>query len=864
MNGPNPFPRERLSLALAPLPGEALDSWIEAYSRQLIVTSHDFLAFVGLPRTHPERLVTKLLPEELNVLARRTGVEPDVLRAMTLEPFDKITVKLRHQTRGLASPPHWRRHKGSRYCSACLAESGGRWLLSWRSPWSFACTRHSQLLIETCPGCGHRPHPSGRHPAGVTSPAHCTMARGLAQPSGLARNPCNTDLAGPATRPIPSDGRIMKAQHFIDGLVRTQAEGDREEQNRRTSLGELFFLAWRCLATLHDDSVAQPPPVSKVLAEVGGHSLTLLTGLSNESSIDVAVGTALAMTALDNEHPHSDAVVHWIADSHLRKDGAMELQLKLNSWRSACSPAVVARALPVIDTRLLPIDRLRFGTASPTPRIPSAGPDQIERRAAGVPTTLWPSWSMRLMPHAIGGPRGMKTAEFRTGLSALLLSARSRSRTYGDGLALLGNPVPSSFVKSMIGRLDPQYLAPLLYGLSQLADALDTHGSPIDYARRRELAARPDLTIDRHAFDELAAQHGWRQYAVLTFDTIDGYLKAIMTADHVTYWSLRSSREVQKRRTILRFRADPPLRAFLLDQAAGHLNRLGIDEPVLWEPPATWATDVDWPGTDPAAVDEEKFRDCAVNYRKLSDIAEAMGLGIEHIRLYAEITGTITTTQRRGPRKPRPARTPPSATVLRDLYSDKGLSLRQTRAATGCSIDVITRGLQDAGIAIRKRGIHAYYPPVVDREWLHEQHVVRCRGIADIADEVGVTRTTIRATLRRGRIPLRHGTGVPRNFAATTRGLDLPPLVYRAFVGRGSVTRMRQVCALLNHPSLAAAAAEAGTDRQYLRRKLSLVEGATGVRIVQTLSPLELTSAGRTLLQHSLPVIDRFDQSCSS
>ncbi|MGC5343468.1 TniQ family protein [Streptomyces sp. DT24] len=120
---------------------------------------------------------------------------------MTLEPFDKITVNLRHQTRGLASPPHWRRHKGSRYCPTCLAESGGRWLSSWRSPWSFACTRRSRLLIDTCPGCGHRPHPSGRHPAGVRSPARCTMARGLDNQVDWARNPCNTDLIGPATRP---------------------------------------------------------------------------------------------------------------------------------------------------------------------------------------------------------------------------------------------------------------------------------------------------------------------------------------------------------------------------------------------------------------------------------------------------------------------------------------------------------------------------------------------------------------------------------------------------------------------------------------------------------------------------------------
>ncbi|MBT2481318.1 TniQ family protein [Streptomyces sp. ISL-94] len=843
------FSAGRLPYVVEPLQGEALDSWIEAYARQLIVTSREFLMFIGLPGAHLEHMLVKLLPEEAAVLTRRTGVEPEALRAMTLEPFDQITVTVRHTTRGLGSPPSWRRHKGSRYCPTCLAENGGRWQLSWRSPWTFACTQHAQLLVETCEGCGQRPHPAGRHPAGVTNPALCTMARDLARSSKGARLPCHTDLTTAVAQPIPADGEIIRAQHSVDTVIRGRTGRDRDPDQPHPSLDELFFLAWRGLATLHDDNLPIPQTASGLLEEAGGHTLALLTGLSNETATDVAVGTATAMTVLERGHPHSDAVLRWIADSHLRKDGSMEVLLKFNSWRTSCSPATVTRALTVIDSRLRIIDRLRFATTSPTPQPPAAHPELIERRAAAIPATLWPSWSMRLMPHQIGGPRGAKVAEFRAGLSTLLLMVRSTSRVYRDALALLGDTVSPSFVKSMITRLDRQYLTPLLAALTQLADSLDEHGSPIDYQRRRSLADIR-LAIDRPAYLQLAAQNRWRTPTELSLDALDQYLRAmwIGTLTHTDH-----------RLNDLRFRADPAVRAFLFDQAAGHLQRLGIDEPVTWEPPPEWVSGIPWPGTEPADISAEEFRRTAARHRKITDVADSLGIGIEHARLYVELASTIPTVQRKTLGTPRgPRTTAPDAAILHDLYVTQGLSLRGMSKATGSSVEVLKAALREAGIAIRRPRERASRGCRLDGDWLYDQYAVKCRGFAEIAEEVEMGVRTIRRIARTCGFPIRRHDGVPRDFIETTRGLDLPPAVYQAFCGRNAVQRVSNVSLLLDHSTIPEVAAACGIRVSDLQRQMAVVEKSTGIRLLDTSARPRLTAEGRQLLHDARPVVERY------
>ncbi|MET7903619.1 hypothetical protein ABZS86_20050 [Streptomyces sp. NPDC005355] len=683
----------------------------------------------------------------------------------------------------------------------------------------------------------------------MTNPARCTMARDLARGSKGARLPCHTDLITAVAQPIPAEGQIIRAQHYVDTVIRGRTDRDRDPDQPHPSLEELFFLAWRVLATLHDGTLPIPQATSDLLEEAGGHAPALLTGLSNETATDVAVGTALAMTVLERDHPHSDAVLRWIADSHLRKDGSMEVSLKVNSWRTACSPATVTRALAVIDTRLRIIDRLRFATTSPTPQPPAAHPELIERRAAAIPATLWPSWSMRLMPHQIGGPRGAKVAEFRAGLSALLLVVRSTSRVYRDALALLGDPVPPSFVKSMITRLDRQYLTPLLAALTQLADALDDHGSPIDYQRRRSLACTV-LAIDRPAYRQLAAQNRWRTPTDRSLDALDRYLRAIWTG---------TLTDTDPHLNDLRFRADPAVRAFLFDQAAGHLKRLGIDEPVTWEPSPEWVSGIPWPGTEPADISAEEFRRTAARHHKLTDVADSLGIGIEHARLYVELASTIPTVQRKTLGPPRgPRTTAPDAATLHDLYVTQGLSLRGMRKATGSSVEVLKAALREAGIAIRQPRERASRGYRLDRDWLYEQYAVKCRGFAEIAEEVKMDVRTIRRIVRTLGFSIRRHDGVPRDFTETTRGLDLPPAVYQAFCGRNAVQRVRNVSLLIDHPTVPEAAAACGIRVADLQRRTAVIENSTGFRLLDTSEPPRLTAEGRQLLHDAGPVLERY------
>lgn len=846
------FPPERLPYVVIPLPGEALDSWIEAYARELIVTSHDFLSFIGLPRAHPERLAVQLLPEEADTLAKHTGVSREQLRAMTLEPLDGITVRLRQATRGLASPPRWRRHKGSRFCPSCLADTGGRWQLDWRSPWAFACPRHQVLLIDDCPAGGHRPHPAGRHPAGVTSASRCTMARDLPGTSALARRPCGADLTSAQPVPLPADGLILVAQQYADKVVRHEPRRHRVQRR----LGEIFYLGWRALAALHDQDEPPPLAVTRVLDELGGRYPARLTGLSNEDAQHVAIGTTLAMIMRDEKNPDSDTVLAWMTRSYLQKQGQTELQDKLRSWRQVCSASITTRALRVIDTRLRAMDRLRYATSTRTPRPPSAQPEAIQRRAAMVPTTLWPSWSMRLMPPQAGGPKAVKTAEFRAALSALLLMARSTSRTYSDALALLGDPVPASFVRSMTTRLDKRHLAPLLGTLCQLADALVAHGSPIDCRRRRELAHRADLLVDRDAYRHLAAQHGWKKWSDQTFAAMDSYVRALVTLDQLSDPGPAAA-GIRARRSALRFHADPHLRAFLHQQAEDHLHRLGIDEPLTWEPPRRWVKDIQWPGIDPGEVSRLAFRRHTSRNATMSEVASALGISTEHVRLYAEITG-LTSQWKKGV-VPRGPRTPaPSTAVLRELYEEQGLSLDQLRQQTGCSIKVLKAALKQAGIGVRNPGMDPKRIHKIDSVWLHEQYVVLLRSCADIADEVGSSEQVIRDRIRRVDIWQEYRDSVPRDFTTVTRGMTISRSVRMAFTGSTSVQRMRQLCTLLDAASLETAVRELGIPRAEFVRRLRLVETVSGVRVTKWLTPLEITAEGRYLLEEAQHVLARY------
>ena len=140
---------QRLPITLTPVPGEGLDSWIEAYARRLRVCSSDLLNDLGLSGSTLTHMVTILTEPERRTLSTATGIHPDALTLMTLQPFDGIAVTIDPARRTTGHPPAWRRHTGSRFCPACLRDSGGRWQLAWRLPWAFACPIHAWCSAAT-------------------------------------------------------------------------------------------------------------------------------------------------------------------------------------------------------------------------------------------------------------------------------------------------------------------------------------------------------------------------------------------------------------------------------------------------------------------------------------------------------------------------------------------------------------------------------------------------------------------------------------------------------------------------------------------------------------------------------------------
>lgn len=105
-----------LAIRVLPLPGESIDSWLEALARRSWTSLSALLEALGLPvyeRTH--RMLVAPSSEMLRQLELQTGLSPGRLDQTVIPP-------------GLVGRYAPRR----RFCPQCLRESDGRWLITAR------------------------------------------------------------------------------------------------------------------------------------------------------------------------------------------------------------------------------------------------------------------------------------------------------------------------------------------------------------------------------------------------------------------------------------------------------------------------------------------------------------------------------------------------------------------------------------------------------------------------------------------------------------------------------------------------------------------------------------------------------------
>ncbi|MEU9521768.1 TniQ family protein [Streptomyces sp. NPDC048224] len=608
-----------LPIRYAPVVGEALDSWLEFLAARLHCRFSDVLRSLGLP-VRDVGLSNPMLPRwavrstaaEIASISAASGVAEAVLVSMTLRRFDGYAVVIRPDQRRVERRVLWGR-AGSRYCPVCLDESDGRWQLSWRLGWSFACTRHQVLLADRCPAC-HRIPRVRAHPRRETPrPGRCAGPQ-LDGPRGAR---CHHPLSDIPVVALEHDGPVARTQRLIDHLL---AEPEQTVHWPLYGAGgaslSVVLRDVRCLgglilnhAACSDLTEAAEPAVLRQMEVY--RSRTAATG-ARHSRLDahsyyapddaaataVALATALRVLAAPSV-PAAGEAVRWLTERVSSSGRALHPGGMALLSGGSVSPGLQAALRCSREQKVMPVARLRHRTAIASTRAPC----NQEVRARVLPTALWPEWTLRLAPwHASGKPVARRTDELLA-VACLLVGNTTKIHT---AVRLMGTTVSSHNVSSLLAELTRRPdCADVLHALVLLADHLDQHGSPIDYARRRALFTTRSSFIDPEEWRDLQrrlrsnhlpdAAHAQRWI----FHTLTGSPPRLA---HPAIAPATPSQRGQYLR--FRWRILPAEVDLLLHAARAILDEHGIDEPVQWTPrlDAAALSTLRLPGPDPDSI----------------------------------------------------------------------------------------------------------------------------------------------------------------------------------------------------------------------------------------------------------------------
>jgi len=156
----------RLGLVVAPEPGESLASWIDRLGEDMrcppgLVADDLGLRVVPGAVQRPLSLLFGITAtdEQRAAVRAATGVSAEVFDGMHLSAYDGTVLDLSDLAEDKVSVQRvwfreWALFTTSRACPACLAESGGVWMLWWRLAAAAVCPVHRVMLSSHCPGCG--------------------------------------------------------------------------------------------------------------------------------------------------------------------------------------------------------------------------------------------------------------------------------------------------------------------------------------------------------------------------------------------------------------------------------------------------------------------------------------------------------------------------------------------------------------------------------------------------------------------------------------------------------------------------------------------------------------------------------------
>ncbi|MCA4997909.1 TniQ family protein [Tsukamurella tyrosinosolvens] len=830
---------------MAPIPGEAIDSWLEAVAARTHTAWGDILAAVGLHnddrKPYPPWTVT-LAGTELEHL--QTATQTDNSSALTLQRYHGTAVLIDPQTHQLTSTAPWTRRAGSRFCPYCLDDNQGRWQLQWRLGWAFACPIHHCLLADLCPSClraaRSRAYPSDRTPR----PGRCPNPSPLDKGRGRSAPRCDTDLTTAPVMTFSSDHPVIRAQSLINQII-DEASAQfgvyaKSPQPAMKVLGDIRAIAGRVLhfATerdlarrLPDDLLAAAAPDNAPDHAPEGMRSILFTEAfelgarpaldspANAATTAIAVHTALDVLDREDIGAAGDHL-RWLIPA--RHDLEHHIRPSTVWGGDTTSPVLAAIQIASLAPGMAPSDQLRYRVRSELPGRRSSRSDTgLDIRL--VPTEFWPTLGNLLTtPNTRRTNVGlaMSAALHLVGTGATLTDAALRAGGNISGHAL------SRFLQLMEAE---SHWPAISTALTRIAEHLAAHGSPIDYHRRRNLdytALLPDEAWRQISRDTATPSPGPARAAIAR-----GYLQERLSAcpAQVTNSYLRGKIGTFPRHLT------PQLSDALFEHAHDFLTAAGIDdEPVEWAPPVSLLGDLDLPGTWPGQINtyrlRELIRDHDVN---LSTVARELETTIGAVRLELAATPlpfepeAITRSRPRSPAMQSARRQLPRPHLL-GLYESEGMSLNKIASRTDVSRQVVGRLLKEYGIPTIPSAERVKV--TVDRDWLREQYIDRCRTLPDIAQELGMSTSNLARWARRHHVPLRPRGGGSHAANLTSDDGQLTPRQWVRIAVTNETTRERLELFrhAAGHPTIASAARQLHMAPAALRYRIKTLERASG------------------------------------
>lgn len=838
-----------LPIRVSPIEGEALDSWLEALAHRTHTAFGDLLHAVGLTahtKTTAAWWMVKLSPTEAETLSAVTGVSAARLNTMTLDLYADDAVPINRRLHIAERYLPWSTPIGSGFCPTCLRESGGRWKLDWRLGWTFICMKHHCLLAHACPECGGVQRGRAHIKETIPQPGRCTNPA----TNALGRTParCGADLSEAEIRVFKTEHPAIQAQRTINTILdaATPAFGPYEAhpQPRLNVLADIRAVAGRVLAyaTPRDLEAVVPADLLAVyrgaIRRPSSRRRPLRASrnpgqVASAPAASAAVGVLAALQALNHvEVAGAGEALRWLVQSS--RDRGLSVTATNIGWGKGISPVLVGAQLTALGPLLNPSDQLRYRIGAPIPTHPTLADERSTTLATRMPAMLWPAWSLRFsIPNC-------HQRQLRPAFAIALLLVNSRL-SLDDAARMVESHINGQAVSRVLQLLENHdHWSSIRAGLIRMADYLATAHVPIDYQLRRRLnysQLLPDKTWAQICRD--TATPGARSIRAAIarsylFEQLSG-LPAIAAP-----WAADDS---AFRTKVANFpqHLTPALATALDEHAHEFLSEMDIvGEPAVWHPPPSVLDGLLLPGTNPDNLDVGELRNLLdAEHVKLGAAANLLGTSLDTARHVLQVTSeadsSSAASDRAAPTRVSAycaARTALPRSRLIELYQHERMSLRDIAVDVGVSRQTIARLARDYELPLRKPCRQTRN--TVDRDWLYEQYVTRCRALPDLAREAGMSTSNLARWAKTHGIPMR-GRGGPSHSASPASPRDVAHALERTeptLVGTRTWERLQQFARAARYRTLTIAAHELRVRPASLISRINYLENELNMQLL--------------------------------